>query len=140
MKLLCISFALTLIGAASCCLANEAPESLATKLKSLGGSGAKECGAIALGKAREEAFSCARDAASSGQAFLVAFQYQGEDSFIWQGAASNGSGSLWVIDYDSDATGGSGSPRPTLDVSPCKSIEFVAASKAMKCQHAASQP
>jgi hypothetical protein len=140
MKLLCISFMLAVLGTSSCCFANEAPDSLAAKLKSLGGPGAKECGSIALGKAREEAFSCAKDAAASGQAFFVAFQYQGIDSLIWQGAAGNGSAGYWVIGYDSDATGGSRSPKPTLQVSVCNSIEFVAAGNAMTCQRAASQP
>jgi hypothetical protein len=140
MKLVCISFMWVVLGASSFCCANEAPDSLATKLKSLGGPGAKECGSIALGKAREEAFSCARDAAESGQAFFVAFQYQGIDSLIWEGAAGNGSAGYWVIDYDSNATGGASDPKPALQVSACASIEFVAPDNAMKCQHAASQP
>lgn len=136
MKLLCTSFGLAVLCASSGCFADEAPKSLATKLESLGGPGAKKCGAIALGSAREEAFSCARDAATSGQAFLVAFQYQGIDSSIWQGAAGNGGAGYWVIDYDSDATGGSNHPKPTLQVSACNSIEFVAPGKAMKCRSA----
>lgn len=54
----------------------------------------------------------------------MAFQLQGIDSAVWQGAAQDSGGKLWIAFSDADPSGGSDS-RPTLSVLPCRAIRFV---------------
>lgn len=96
------------------------------ELGTLAGSGARHCGAIRLDESRHEAVACAEQAAAAGQAYRVAFERQGVDSEIWEGAARDGDGMSWAIHYDSDVTGGSVMPDPWLIVASCREISLSA--------------
>jgi hypothetical protein len=99
------------------CTAGEpAPELLSNRLQAFAGIGSNDCGSIPLGNVRSTTLECAKRAISSGSAFRVAIQYQGVDSFIWQGAAGDGHGKLWVLFYDSMG--------PTLNVKQCSAVTF----------------
>ena len=113
-----------LLIAADCHAADSAPVLLANKLKSLAGSSSRDCGSVPLHGDRESAIACAKDASSSGNAYRVAIQLQGNDASIWQGAARDDRGKLWVAFYDLDSSGGAEN-SPTLSVLSCHEILFV---------------
>ena len=97
------------------------------ELGTLAGNGARDCGAIELDASRDDAVACAAQAAAAGQAYHVAFQQQGIDSIIWEGASRDGSGKLWAVRYDSDVRGGAGwPPKPRLIVASCREVSFSA--------------
>ena len=118
---------LILLLASSSALAGaEVVSRVMDELATLAGDGARDCGAIALDEPRNEAIACVEQAAAAGQAYRVAFERQGVDSKIWEGAARDGSGRLWAIYYDSDVTGGSVTPDPWLIVASCREVSFSA--------------
>jgi hypothetical protein len=96
------------------------------ELEALAGDDARDCGPIRLDGARNEAVACAEQAAAAGQAYRVAFERQGIDSEIREGAARDGSGKPWAIHYDSDVTGGSETPDPWLIIASCRAVSFSA--------------
>lgn len=100
----CNAIALLLI-AANCCAADAAPGALLGKLRSQAGTSAKDCGAVALGSDRAAAIACVKDAVAAGTAFRVAMQLQSADSSVWQGAARDARGRVWVMFYDSGPAG-----------------------------------
>jgi hypothetical protein len=99
------------------------PGIMYTELQSLAGAHAVVCGAVPLGSQRTEASACARAAVSSRKAFWVAFQRQGTDSFVWEGAAGDGTGRLFALFYDSDISGGL-SGKSLFGVSQCVKLKF----------------
>ena len=124
-------------GIASTCLgADSAPVALLNKLTSLSGISGRDCGAVSLHGDRDAAIACAKTSQSSGKAYRVAFQLQATDSVIWQGAARDEHGKLWVAFYDSDSSG-----SPTLSVLPCREIAFVTqGGEVLDCQPTSSAP
>ena len=100
-----------------------APAALAARLGSLSGAGARDCGVFPLRSNLAAAIACAQDATSAGQSYRLAVQLQGSDSGIWQGAARDERGRLWVVFYDADSSG-SATPSPTISVVPCRDILF----------------
>ena len=124
MKTLRIASLAILLIAPNCHAADSAPAALLNKLRSLAGSSSRDCGSVPLDADRNSAVACAKDASSSGRAYRVAFQLQGIDSSIWQGAARDDQGKLWVAFSDADTSGGSAS-SPTLSVLACRDIVFV---------------
>jgi hypothetical protein len=128
---------LVFLSFASVCLgADSAPVALLNKLRSLAGANSRDCGSVPLQSDRESAVACAKTSHSSGQAYRVAFQLQATDSFIWQGAARDEHGKLWVAFYDSDTSG-----SPTLSVLPCREILFVTqGGEVLDCQPTSSAP
>jgi len=113
-----------LLIAMDCHAADSAPVVLANKLRSLAGSSSRDCGSVPLHGDRDSAIACAKDANSSGNAYRVAIQLQGNDASIWQGAARDDRGKLWVAFYDLDSPGSSEN-SPTLSVLSCREILFV---------------
>jgi hypothetical protein len=99
------------------------PGIMHTELQSLSGEHAVVCGAVPLGSQRSVALACARAAVSSRRAFWVAFQRQGTDSFVWEGAAGDGTGNLFALFFDSDIAGGM-SGKSLFGVSPCVKLKF----------------
>jgi hypothetical protein len=124
MKILIATLILSFCALAAAKTADSAPIALLNKLKFLAGSNSRDCGSVPLGGDRNSAITCAKDANSSGSAYRVAFQLQGTDSSIWQGAARDDQGKLWVAFSDSDSSGDSAS-NPTLSVLACRGIMFV---------------
>lgn len=123
--------------AASICLAaDSAPMALLNKLRSLAGAGGRDCGSVSLQRDREPAIACAKASQSSGDAYRVAFQLRATDSAIWQGAARDEKGKLWVAFYESDSSGG-----PTLSVLSCHDILFVTqGGEVLDCQPTSNAP
>lgn len=122
--------------ASTCLAADSAPAALLNKLKYLAGTSSQDCGSVSLQSDREPAIACAKTAQSSGQAYRVAFQLQATDSTVWQGAARDERGKLWVTFYDSDSSG-----SPTLSVLPCREILFVTqGGEVLDCQPTSSTP
>jgi hypothetical protein len=114
-------FAACVLAAASVAGEPAAPAALAGRLASLSGASARDCGVFPLRGDLAAAIACATDATSSGRPYRLAVQLQGTDSVIWQGAARDERGRLWVVFYDADSTGGG---TPTLSVVPCRGIVF----------------
>ena len=122
--------------ASTCLAADSAPAALLNKLKSLAGPSGRDCGSVSLQGDREPAMACAKSSQSSGQTYRVAFQLQAADSTIWQGAARDDRGKLWVAYYDSDSSG-----SPTLSVLPCREILFVTqGGEVLDCQPTSNAP
>lgn len=122
--------------ASNCFAADSAPLALLNKLKALAGATSRDCGSVPLQGDREPAIACAKDSHSSAKAYRVAFQLQATDSSIWQGAARDEHGKLWVAFYDSDSSG-----SPTLSTLPCREILFVAqGGEVLDCQPTSSTP
>ena len=122
--------------ASTCLAADSAPAALWNKLKSLAGTSSRDCGSVALQSDREPAMACAKTSQSSGQAYRVAFQLQATDSTVWQGAARDERGKLWVTFYDSDSSG-----SPTLSALPCREILFVTqGGEVLDCQPTSRTP
>jgi hypothetical protein len=110
---------LVLIVGSTCLSANTTPTLLSGKLQALAGASSRECGSIPLDVEPNVAIVCAKKALLSHTAFRIAIEHQGIDSTVWEGAAGNGHGQLWVLNYDSyDAS-------PTVNVSPCREVLFV---------------
>jgi hypothetical protein len=112
-----------LLLATSLSFAAQPPAALLTKLKALAGANSHDCGAIPLHDDQGAALACARRAAASAAPFRIAIQLQGVDSIVWQGAARDEHGKLWVMFHDSDPSGGSAA-TPTFSVLPCREIQF----------------
>ena len=101
---------------------DSAPAAFLNKLRSFAGANARDCGFVRLVDDHAAAVACARDATSAGKAYALAIQFQGVDSLVWQGAARDEHGKLWVLYYDSDPAGGGATP--TLSAVPCQEIRF----------------
>jgi len=116
--------------------ADSVPVALLNKLKTLAGAASRDCGSVPLQGDREPAIACAKDSHSAAKAYRVAFQLQATDSSMWQGAARDEHGKLWVAFYDSDSSG-----SPTLSTLPCRAILFVAqGGEVLDCQPIPSAP
>jgi len=125
MKAFTTRLLLVFVVTSSCHAADLAPGILSSKLKALAGPESQDCGSVPLGNDRRTTFTCAKHALAAGTAFRVALQYQGVDSFIWQGAARDEHGRLWLLSYDSDPSGGS-QVGAVLNVASCSKIQVVA--------------
>jgi len=123
MKRLALSLLATLTAMCDGHAAVSAPEALLRKLMSLAGSNSQDCGTIAQPDGRDAAVGCATRAAASGSAYRFAVQLQSSESFIWQGAARDEHGRLWVVFYDSNRSDGPAA-GPTLSVLQCREIVF----------------
>lgn len=106
-----------------CHAADSVPAAVSNKLKSMAGANSEDCGSVPLGSDHNAAIACAKNAASAGKAYRVAIQFQGTGSLVWQGAARNEQGKLWMLFYDMDISDGSGA-SPTLSTLPCREIRF----------------
>ena len=102
---------------------NDAPPRVHAELQGVAGPDAAACGEVPLRQKRTEAAACARRAMKSGKPFWVAFQVQGNDSLLWEGAAGDGRGGYWMILHDSDITGGSGG-ESAYWLWKCKKLRF----------------
>jgi hypothetical protein len=123
MKRLALYLLATLAATCNGHAAESAPEALLKKLGSLAGSNSQDCGTVAQPDARDAAVGCARRAAASGNAYRFAVQLQSTESFIWQGAARDERGRLWVVFYDANRSDGPAA-GPTLSVLQCREIVF----------------
>jgi hypothetical protein len=130
----------TVCAVSTCTAADSAPAALVNKLESLAGASARDCGSVALGGDHDAAIACAKNATLAAKGYRVAVQSQGVDSLVWQGAARDPQGKLWVLFYDTDPSGGSGA-SPTLSVVPCREIRFeVHGGDLIDCQPISSKP
>jgi hypothetical protein len=111
----------TLTATSNAHAAESAPEALLKKIGSLAGSNSQDCGSVAQPGDRGAAFGCAARVAESGRAYRFAVQLQSSESLIWQGAARDESGRLWVVFYDSNRSDGPAA-GPTLSVLRCREI------------------
>jgi hypothetical protein len=101
------------------------PAQLEEALHHIVAGDAQQCGIVTLDQDGAAAITCAQSALSTGKPFWIAVQYQGTDSEIWSGAGRGKDGSIWIVRYDSDATGGSRDhPTPTLQSFVCKDVEI----------------
>ena len=91
----------------------------------LAGKEATGCGIVRLKQDSVEPLACASRHLLPKNAFWVAVQIQGEDSFLWRAAAQSVDGKTWIVRFDSDITGGSPrGPKPLLEVIPCPDLEI----------------
>jgi len=119
--------------APTCHAADSAPASLEKKLVALAGADSRNCGSVALGGDQKPAIACAKTGVSSAVPFRVAIQVQGIDSLVWQGAARDAQGKLWMVFHDSDPSGGGGA-APTLSAMLCRELVFSVDGKdALEC-------
>jgi hypothetical protein len=140
MKTLTIPLLAIVLAASNGHSADSAPQALLNKLRSLAGSSARDCGSVALPDDHDAAIACAKDATTAGNAYRIAVQLQGTDSLIWQGAARDEYGKLWVAFYDTDTSGGPAA-GPTLSVLSCREILFaVKGSDALECKPFFGEP
>jgi len=117
-----------------------APAALSARLASLSGIDGRDCGAFPLRSDLAAAVVCAKDATASGKPYRLAVQLQGIDSAIWQGAARDAQGRLWVVFYDADSSGG-GAASPTISVVPCRDIVFALhGGEVLDCQPYSGEP
>jgi hypothetical protein len=100
-----------------------APALLLKELASLAGANSRDCGAIALSGNRDAAIGCARSAAASGNAYRIALQMKGSDSYTWQGVARDERGRQWAVFYDADTSAGT-EASPGLGRMLCRDITF----------------
>jgi hypothetical protein len=103
--------------------ADTAPKLLLAKLATLAGANALDCGTIPISGDRAAAIGCARKAAASGNAYRLALQMKGVDTYTWQGAARDERGHMWVVFYDADTSSGPGF-NPGLGQLLCRDITF----------------
>ena len=103
--------------------AGDAPELLLKTLAKRAGPDALDCGTVPLSGNRAAAIACARGATKEGKAYRLALQMKGEggDTYTWQGAARDGRGSMWVVFYDADTSGGE---SPGLGQLLCSDIVY----------------
>ena len=87
------------------------------------GPNARDCGVVPLSGDRAAAVACANKAAQSGQAYRLALQMKGADTYTWQGAARDDSGRMWVVFYDDDTSAGPG-VSPGLGQLLCRDIRY----------------
>jgi len=140
MQQIYVSLLAALLFVSHCHAADSTPAALANRLASLAGSNGRDCGSVQAGNERNAAIECARGATAAGKAYKVAVQLQGVDSLVWQGAARDEHGKLWVLFYDSDPSGGSGA-SPTLSALPCREIRFeVKGGDVIDCQPISGAP
>jgi hypothetical protein len=123
MKPLAIASIATLFVACSASAADTAPKLLLTRLAALAGSNAIDCGTIPVSGDRASAIGCARKAAASGNAYRLALQMKGADTYTWQGAARDKRGHLWVVFFDADTSAGP-EFNPGLGQLLCRDITF----------------
>ena len=136
MRAFYFSLLVFLIVAANARAADLAPVAFLNRLKALAGAVSRDCGSVSLQGDREPAIACAKDSHSSAKAYRVAFQLQANGSSIWQGAARDEHGKLWVAFYDLDSSG-----SPTLSTLPCREILFVAeGGEVLDCQPTSNTP
>lgn len=91
----------------------------------LAGKEATACGIVRLKQDSVKPLVCASRHLLSKNAFWVAVQIQGEDSFLWRAATQSVDGKTWVVRFDSDITGGSPrGPKPLLEVIPCTGLKI----------------
>jgi hypothetical protein len=140
MKLSRAALLATALVAAGGHAADPAPALLSAKLTALAGAGARDCGSFPLRSDLHAAIACANAATSSGDAYRLAVQLPGNDSTVWQGAARDAHGKLWVVFYDLDASGGAPA-SPTLSLVPCREIVFaLRGEEVLDCQPYLGQP
>lgn len=140
MKLSCAALLASMLVAADGRAAEPAPALLSAKLATLAGAGARDCGSFPLRSDLHAAVACASDATSSGEAYRLAVQLPGNDSTVWQGAARDAQGKLWVVFYDLDASDGA-LASPTLSLVPCREIVFaLRGEEVLDCQPDLGQP
>ncbi len=114
-----------LIAPANCVAAAAPPALLLARLASLAGSKSRDCGAVSLHEESGGAMKCAKDASAAGTPYRVSFQLESPDSVIWQGAAQDDNGKVWMLFYDADSKDGADS-SPTFSVLRCKAMRFIA--------------
>lgn len=93
---------------ASC--SSTPPCELHAKLLERAGSGAKDCGHVAIGTDRATVDACVLDAYEKHRPFVAQYDQQGIDSRVIDGLASDAAGHLTVLGYDGDPSGGGGAP------------------------------
>ena len=120
-----IAATVVLLLAAAAAGAASAPALLTSKLDTLAGAGARDCGSVPLSANRAAAIQCARAAAAANRAYRVAFELSGVDTYTWQGAARNAEGRQWVVYYDADTSAGP-QASPGLGQLLCRELGFSA--------------
>jgi hypothetical protein len=123
MKVLLTSL-FAVLAARTCLAANSNPPRMASKLIELAGASSQDCGSIPIVESPDAAIACTNQAMQAHAAFRLAIQYRGIDSDIWEGAAGDDHGHLWVLWFDSAPGGGPGG-NPFLKVSVCHQVLFL---------------
>jgi len=111
--------------------ASPMPQELAGVLPRLAGYDSRECGVVELKQDPSEALTCALRSLSAGKSFWVAMRTQGEDSLLWSAAAQASDGSRWLVQFDSDISGGGPKKKPLLEVIPCADLKISPAKPAL---------
>ena len=135
-----VPLTLLLLTAQACAAREPNPAVIApliTELERFGGPNARDCGMVAYGNDRTEAFSCAGRAEAGKGAYWVAVQVQGIDSQIWFVAIRTPSLERVLLQYDSDSSGGyDREPTRLFHYQKCQSFVLNAESaKPIVCAH-----
>ena len=116
-------------------------ERVARELVALSGPDARDCGTYSLAQPRASGIACAQEAIATGTPYRVAFELQGVDSDIWEGAARDRAGTHASLFLDSDVTGGAPTPDPRLYAATCEDVVFFAQGEhAVECVGAVLRP
>jgi len=91
---------------------------LAEQLESRAGSGAIDCGHVALGESFSEVDICVGEAFESKRPFFARYDQQGRDSKVTLGIAGDSAGNVTVLTWDSDPSGGGGMD-PVINGATC---------------------
>lgn len=103
MQWLPILFALVLVSAGC------SPKcDLSEGLRARAGSGAKDCGHVAVGADATSVDACVVAAFQSGVAFVAQYERRGTDSKVVFGIAGDAHGTVTFLLWDGDPSGGSG--------------------------------
>jgi hypothetical protein len=99
----------------------------------LAGTGAVNCGRVAVNGNSTATDQCVADAFSIKRAFFARYDLQGIDSLVSRLVAGTASGKVYFLLWDSDPSGGSKAPE-TVDRNECMSPSIDTATKGFTCE------
>ena len=112
----------------------DPPGPLEAELHMLVGESALDCGFVRLGTPVETAWRCAEAATSSGTPHWFALEQSGVDSDVWIASILDQSGRAYILEYDSNYTGGPGlQPRFTRAACNGRIVFKPSASRPLQC-------
>lgn len=88
------------------------------------GKDAKACGLVDLRADPAQAFACAQAADGTSNAYWVAVQIQGADSYVWLAAVREPSGKRLLLLYDSNPAGDPSRLNPRVSSKSCDAFIF----------------
>ena len=92
---------------------------LEAELLARAGKGATDCGQVLVDGDRTATDECVTRAFEDGVAFHARYEARGIDSHVVLGIVRSASGTLTLLHYDGDPSGGGGDGQPVIDAAVC---------------------